>query len=81
MRKRTTFSQDPSRKRFTGPSQEMVHTYIAWMCADYTSRIANVLGNSEDEKIYKALAKKIAAAFQILPGKSFIKMTIPVSGR
>ena len=46
-----------------GPSQEMVHTYVAWTCADYTSRIAAALGNTEDEKTYKALADKIAAAF------------------
>ena len=48
---------------FIGPSQEMVHTYIAWMCADYTSRIAKALGNTEDERSYKALANKIASAF------------------
>ena len=48
---------------FTGPSQEMVHTYVAWICADYTSRIAKALGNAEDEKNYRTLADKIAAAF------------------
>ena len=48
---------------FTTPSQEMVHTYVAWTCADYTSRIAHVLGETADAEAYKALADKIAAAF------------------
>ena len=48
---------------FTGPSQEMVHTYVAWTCADYTSRIAGVLGHAEDAEAYRALADRIAAAF------------------
>ena len=48
---------------FTIPSQEMMHTYVAWTCADYTARIAAVLGHPDDAKAYQALADRIAAAF------------------
>lgn len=48
---------------FSGPPQEMVHTYVAWTCANYTSQIAGVLGKVEDAEAYKALANGLATAF------------------
>ena len=48
---------------FTAPSQEVMHTYLWWMCADYTSRMASALGIRDDAARYRALAEKIASAF------------------
>jgi len=48
---------------FTGPSQEMVHTYMWWTCARYISDVASAIGRNQDAVHYKALADKIAAAF------------------
>ncbi len=46
------------------PPDEMVHTFFLWRCADLTSRAARVLGNSDDEKFFSALANKTSQAFQ-----------------
>lgn len=45
------------------PSDELVHTYYMWRCADIMSKTAKVLGNFEDETIYMELAAKVKDAF------------------
>lgn len=45
------------------PSDELVHTYYLWRCADFTAKAAHALGNAEDEKIYAELAGEVKDAF------------------
>ena len=48
---------------FTAPSQEMVHTFMWWYCADITSKMALVLGKADDADRYNKLADRIVTAF------------------
>lgn len=48
---------------FENPSDELVHTYFLWRCADFTARAAKALGNSDDERKYTALAEDVKQAF------------------
>ena len=45
------------------PSDEMVHTFYFWRCADFASKSANALGNKKEAKFYKSLADKTKVAF------------------
>lgn len=45
------------------PSDELVHTFYLWYCADCTARAAHALGAADDEATYRALADRTAAAF------------------
>ena len=45
------------------PSDEMVHTFYFWRCADFASKSANVLGNKKEAKFYMSLADKTKVAF------------------
>jgi len=44
-------------------SENLVHTWYLWRCADYTAKAAAALGLEEDEACYKALAEDVAGAF------------------
>lgn len=44
-------------------SDELVHTFYFWRCADLTAKIAGVLGNNADAAIYAELAEKTKHAF------------------
>ena len=48
---------------FGFPSDELVHTYLWWKCADFTARAAQALGREEDAVTYRNLADRIADAF------------------
>jgi len=45
------------------PSDELVHTFYLWMCADITARSAKVLGHDDDANKYSGLARQIKNAF------------------
>jgi alpha-L-rhamnosidase len=45
------------------PSDELVHTYYLWCCADFTARAAKALGKTTDEREYNGLALDIKQAF------------------
>lgn len=45
------------------PSQELVHTFFLWLCADYTSRAAHALGNASDAARFANLAVEVRDAF------------------
>ncbi|MCR4565429.1 MAG: glycoside hydrolase family 78 protein [Bacteroidales bacterium] len=45
------------------PSDNLVHTYYLWKCADNTARAARSLGKEELYQHYHALAEEVAKAF------------------
>ena len=45
------------------PSDELVHTFYLWYCADITAKAAHVLNNAADEVTYRALAERTRDAF------------------
>jgi alpha-L-rhamnosidase len=45
------------------PTNELVHTFYFWRCADFTAKTAKALGNLDDAKIYSDLAEKTRNAF------------------
>ena len=45
------------------PENHLVHTYFLWRCADVTSKAAEVLGKTDDQKRYRQLAEDVKAAF------------------
>jgi alpha-L-rhamnosidase len=45
------------------PSDELVHTFYLWRCADFTSRAAKALGLDSDRKKYAELAGDVRTAF------------------
>ena len=45
------------------PSDELVHTFYLWYCADINAKAAHVLNQPEDELYYKVLAEKVWSAF------------------
>lgn len=45
------------------PSEELVHTFYLWYCADITARAAQALGNKEDAARYSELADRVNTAF------------------
>ncbi|MBQ8061808.1 MAG: alpha-L-rhamnosidase N-terminal domain-containing protein, partial [Bacteroidales bacterium] len=45
------------------PKEELVHTFIYWLCARNTAMTAKVLGKEAEAKEYSALCDRIAAAF------------------
>ncbi len=45
------------------PAEELVHTFYLWMCADITSKAANVVGNESDSSRYGEIAAQIRKAF------------------
>ncbi len=45
------------------PSEELVHTFYLWMCADITSKAAAVIGNHSDSSRYGEIAECIRQAF------------------
>lgn len=45
------------------PANHLVHTYFLWRCADVTSKAAEVLGKTDDQKRYRQLAEDVKAAF------------------
>lgn len=45
------------------PSDELVHTFYFWLCADITAKTATVLGKTSDAEQYKLLADKTKKAF------------------
>ena len=44
-------------------SENLVHTWYLWRCADYTAKAAEALGKQDDAARYSALAEDVAAAF------------------
>lgn len=48
---------------YENPSDELVHTYYLWRCADLTARAAKALGLAGDERTYNALADEVKQAF------------------
>ena len=48
---------------FENPSDELVHTFYLWRCADYTAKAAKALGNTNDYQYYSDLTQKVAQAF------------------
>lgn len=49
---------------FTGPSMEMMHSYVTWLCLDYTSKAAGVIDRSEDAARYRKYADDLRIAFR-----------------
>ena len=45
------------------PSENLVHTWFLWRCADYTAKAAEALGRAEEAADYNALAEATAKAF------------------
>jgi alpha-L-rhamnosidase len=45
------------------PSDEFIHTFYFWYCADITSKVAEALGNKEETDIYTRLALQTKNAF------------------
>jgi alpha-L-rhamnosidase len=48
---------------FKIPSEELVHTFFLWRCADFTSRAAKALNMSDDYAYYSSIANSVRAAF------------------
>lgn len=44
-------------------SDELVHTFYFWRCADLTAKSAKILNNQEEAKVYADLAEKTKVAF------------------
>lgn len=45
------------------PSDELIHTFYFWRCADFTAKSAKVLGKTEEAKKYAELAEKTRQVF------------------
>ena len=45
------------------PPDDLVHTFYLWRCADITSKVAGILGKTEDAESYKKTADKTRNAF------------------
>lgn len=45
------------------PSDELVHTFYLWRCADFTARAAKALGNENDYAYYSKVAEEVKQAF------------------
>lgn len=45
------------------PSQELVHTFYLWLCADHTAKAAAALGHDDDARSLAAFRDRVAAAF------------------
>lgn len=45
------------------PSEELVHTFYLWMCADITAQAARTVGNGVDAAHYAAVADRVRTAF------------------
>lgn len=45
------------------PSQELVHTFFLWQCADYTARAAKALGHAQEATRFAELADEVRDAF------------------
>lgn len=48
---------------FQNPSEELVHTFYLWRCADFTAKAAKALGKSEDQNYYTQVANDVNTAF------------------
>ncbi|MDR2231551.1 MAG: glycoside hydrolase family 78 protein [Tannerella sp.] len=48
---------------YENPSQEMVHTFYLWRCADFTARAAAALNNQADAAYFTSVANDVKAAF------------------
>lgn len=46
------------------PSDELVHTFYFWYCADITAKVSTELGNIREAEIYTDLANIVKYAFQ-----------------
>ena len=45
------------------PSEELVHTFYLWRCADFTARAAEVLNRPDDQTYFSTIANHVKAAF------------------
>lgn len=45
------------------PKDDLVHTFYLWQCSDFTARAAAALGNTAEEKEYRAIADRTKEAF------------------
>ena len=48
---------------YKNPSDELVHTFYLWRCADYTAKAAKALGNINDYQYYSNISKEVEQAF------------------
>jgi alpha-L-rhamnosidase len=48
---------------YKNPSDELVHTFYLWRCANYTAKAAKALGNMNDFQHYSSIAEKVKQAF------------------
>ena len=48
---------------YENPSEELVHTFYLWRCADFTARAAQALGMMDDYNHYTSLANDVKTAF------------------
>ncbi|MDD4591682.1 MAG: alpha-L-rhamnosidase N-terminal domain-containing protein [Parabacteroides sp.] len=48
---------------YKNPSDELVHTFYLWRCADYTAKAAKALGKMEDYQYYSNISDKVKQAF------------------
>lgn len=48
---------------YKNPSDELVHTFFLWRCADYTAKASKALGNMNDFQHYSSIAEKVKQAF------------------
>ena len=48
---------------FQNPSQEVVHTFYLWLCADYTARAAKALNRQDDIVYFTTIANNVKEAF------------------
>jgi len=45
------------------PSEELVHTFYLWRCADYTARVAKALNRQDDSIYFSTVANNVKTAF------------------
>lgn len=45
------------------PSDEIIHTFYLWLCADYTAQAAKTMGKTEDYHHYRNIAERTKKAF------------------
>ena len=48
---------------FENPSNELVHTFYLWRCADFTARAAKALNRQDDLTYFSTVANDVKAAF------------------
>ena len=48
---------------FKIPSEELVHTFFLWRCADFTAKAAQALNQSDDRSYFATLAENTRTAF------------------